>query len=208
MTETIEISSLFRFIEDLQRPRRWGSLLDAGTGVKSLEWIVTLPSDRWTAVTASQNMADKIRDVLDTQARPQDRVLVGNWVNDSLLTGEKFDTLLVDYLVGAVEGFAPYWQDRVFERLRPLMNADGRMYIIGLEPYVPFRPETESGRIIWEIGRVRDACLLLAGERTYREFPMEWIQRSLGNPASGRWKRAAFPSAIEPASSTASSTCA
>ncbi|CAN3131059.1 Class I SAM-dependent methyltransferase [Mycobacterium sp. smrl_JER01] len=193
MTETIEISSLFRFIEDLQRPRRWGSLLDAGTGVKSLEWIVTLPSDRWTAVTASQNMADKIRDVLDTQARPQDRVLVGNWVNDSLLTGEKFDTLLVDYLVGAVEGFAPYWQDRVFERLRPLMNADGRMYIIGLEPYVPFRPETESGRIIWEIGRVRDACLLLAGERTYREFPMEWIQRSLGKSGFRTLEARRFP---------------
>jgi hypothetical protein len=35
-------------------------------------------------------------------------------------------------------------------------------------------------RVIWEIGRVRDACLLLAGERPYREFPLDWIQRRLG----------------------------
>lgn len=181
MTDTIAVSSLFRFIEELHGQRPWGSVLDAGTGVKSLEWILTLPTERWTAVTASHSMADTIRDALDTRARAQDRVLVGNWIDDSLLTGEKFDALLVDYLVGAVEGFAPYWQDRVFERLRPLVNKDGRLYIIGLEPYVPFPPDSEGGKVIWEIGRVRDACLLLAGERPYREFPLDWIQRTLGN---------------------------
>lgn len=104
----------------------------------------------------------------------------GNWINDSLLIGETFDTVLVDYLIGAIEGFAPYWQDRVFERLRPLVARNGRLYVVGLEPYVQFEPETESGQIIWEIGRVRDACLLLAGERPYREFPMDWVLRRLG----------------------------
>lgn len=172
------ISSLFRYIEDLHGERPWGSVLDAGTGVKSLEWISSLPTERWTAVTAAHGMADKIRD--GARLRPQDRLLVGNWVDDSLLTGETFDTVLVDYLVGAIEGFAPYWQERVFERLRPLVADEGRVYIIGLEPYVQFEPTTESGRIIWEIGRVRDACLLLAGERPYREFPLDWMQRRLG----------------------------
>ncbi|PSN05772.1 hypothetical protein, partial [Siccibacter turicensis] len=41
-------------------------------------------------------------------------------------------------------------------------------------------PETESGKIIWEIGRVRDACLLLAGARPYREFPLDWMLGRLG----------------------------
>lgn len=179
MTEKPRISSLFRYIESLQGTLPWGSVLDAGTGVKSLQWIRTLDTERWTAITASHGMVKQIREALgDDGDRPGDRLLVGNWVDDSLLTGETFDTVLVDYLIGAVEGFAPYWQDRVFERLRPLVK--GRLYLIALEPYVPFEPQTDSGRVIWEIGRVRDACLLLAGERPYREYPLEWMQRRLG----------------------------
>ena len=174
------ISALFNYVENLQGDQPWGSLLDAGTGVKSLEWILTLPTERWTAITTAHGMADRIRHGLGDRMRVQDRLLVGNWVNDSLLTGEVFDTVLVDYLVGAIEGFAPYWQDRVFERLRPLVAENGRLYIVGLEPYVQFPPETKSGKIIWEIGRVRDACLLLDGERPYREFPHDWMLRRLG----------------------------
>ncbi|CAJ1504863.1 class I SAM-dependent methyltransferase [[Mycobacterium] kokjensenii] len=173
------VSALFGYIASLHGDRPWGSMLDAGAGVKSLQWIRTLPTDSWTAITAAPGMADSVRAALGEAIRPQDRLLVGNWIDDDLLAGETFDTVLVDYLVGAIEGFAPYWQDRAFERLRPLVADDGRLYVTGLEPYVPYRPETESGRIIWEIGRVRDACLLLAGERPYREYPLEWMLRHL-----------------------------
>lgn len=100
------ISSLFRYIEGVHGERPWGTVLDAGTGVKSLQWIQTLPTERWTAVTAARSLADKTRAALGSAMRPQDRLLVGNWVDDSLLAGETFDTILVDYLVGAIEGFA------------------------------------------------------------------------------------------------------
>lgn len=36
------ISSLFRYIEGVHGERPWGTVLDAGTGVKSLQWIQTL----------------------------------------------------------------------------------------------------------------------------------------------------------------------
>ncbi|MGV0655078.1 class I SAM-dependent methyltransferase [Mycolicibacterium thermoresistibile] len=180
MSTQVEVSSLFTYLEGLRGEQPWGEVLDAGTGVHSLEWITGLQTTSWTAITADRGMAAAIRRAVGAQMRPQDRLLVGNWVNDSLLTGETFDAILVDYLIGAIEGFAPYWQDRVFERLRPLINADGRLYIIGLEPYVQFEPETESGHIVWEIGRVRDACLLLAGQRPYREYPADWVMRHLG----------------------------
>lgn len=101
------ISSLFRYIEGVHGERPWGTVLDAGTGVKSLQWIQTLPTERWTAVTAARSLADKTRAALGSAMRPQDRLLVGNWVDDSLLAGETFDTILVDYLVRAIEGFAP-----------------------------------------------------------------------------------------------------
>lgn len=48
-----------------------------------------------------------------------------------------------------------------------------------MEPYVPYSPDDPAGRVVCEIGRLRDACLLLAGERPYREFPMDWVLRQL-----------------------------
>ena len=30
-----------------------------------------------------------------------------------------------------------------------------------------------------DVTRLRDACILLAGHRCYREYPMDWIQRQL-----------------------------
>ena len=43
---------------------------------------------------------------------------MGNWVDELLLAGERFDTVLMDYFIGAVEGLR-YWQERAFDRVRP-----------------------------------------------------------------------------------------
>lgn len=178
MVRTQVRSKLFEHIETLQDKRPWGRFLDAGTGAHSLQWVTSLPTEEWTAVTASDHMADRVRSAVADRVREQDRVLVGNWINDSLLYGETYDTVLMDYLIGAVDGFAPYWQERLFERFRPLVQR--RLYIVGLEPYVPYRANTPAGAVMGDIGRLRDACLLLAGERPYREFPMDWVIRQLG----------------------------
>jgi len=45
---------------------------------------------------------------------------------------------------------------------------------------VPFPAATEVGNVVRTIGSLRDASLLLAGERPYREFPVDWILRQLG----------------------------
>lgn len=168
------MSSLFRFVSELHGERPWGHVLDAGTGRNSLRWVATLGSERWTAVTGAVAMAAQARAAAGAAMRPADRIVVGNWIDPGLLAGESFDTVLADYLVGAVEGFAPYGQDTLLRRLRSLTR--GRLYLIGLEPYVPLpAPADPGGRLVWEIGRLRDACLLLAGERPYREFPLAWV---------------------------------
>jgi len=50
--------------------------------------------------------------------------------------------------------------------------------------------------------RLRDACLLLAGERPYREYPADWVLRALrrssfigktGNPKSYDFSGTKFP---------------
>ena len=178
MTDRSDISPLFRHIEKLQGERPWGSFLDAGTGRKSLEWIGGLATERWTAVTASRGMAKIVSEALGERRRSQDRVVVGNWMDENLFAGELFDTVLLDYFIGAIEGFSPYWQDRALHRLRP--HVKDRLYIVGVEPYVPSEPQDEAGRIVREIGRLRDACLLIAGERPYREYPLNWVLRHLG----------------------------
>ncbi len=104
-------------------------------------------------------------------------MLVGNWADPDLLAGEQFDTVLADHLLGAIEGFAPYFQTALFARLRPLTVK--RLYITGMEPYVIERPGDEAGALIWEIGRYRDACLILSGQRHYREYPLDWVLAQL-----------------------------
>lgn len=168
---------MYRVVQDMHGDLPWGGMLDAGTDRGSMSWLLSQDTARWTAVTGAQSMADQVTRQIGGRMRGQDRLVVGNWMDPDLLAGEQYDTVLADYLVGAIEGFAPYWQGRIFARLRPL--ATRRLYVIGLEPYVPHFPTDEAGRIVCEIGRLRDACLLLAGERPYREYPMDWVLRQL-----------------------------
>lgn len=169
--------SLYDRITELQGAIPWGSVLDAGSGPASMRWLLSLPADRWTAITASARMAANVQVVIGGRERAQDRVVVGNWLDPELLEGERYDTVLADYLLGAIDGFAPYWQDQLFPRLRPLVGT--RLYVVGVEPYIPYIPESAAGRMVCDIGRLRDACLLLAGDRPYREYPLEWVLRQL-----------------------------
>lgn len=167
-------SKLFQYIEQAQCGQDWGSFLDAGTGLRSIEWVQQLKTDRWTAVTGAPKDAKIVRDATEATRRSQDQIIVGNWARSDLLKGDVFDTVLADYLLGAVEGFAPYFQPYLFARLRPLTRK--KLYVTGAEPYVPSdQPKTSAGVVVWEIGRFRDACLLLSGELPYREYPSAWV---------------------------------
>jgi len=169
--------SLYDRLAALHGQRPWGAFLDAGTGPASMRWLLKLPTSRWTAVTAAHDMAERTAREIAQAARCQDRLVHGNWMDADLLAGERYDTVLADYLLGAIEGYAPYWQDQLFARLRPLVG--GRLYVIGLNPYVHGRPEDPAGRLVNDIARLRDACFLLAGDQPYREYPLEWTLRQL-----------------------------
>ena len=171
-------SPIFRRIAALQDDLPWGAFLDAGTGRHSLQWVSALDTKSWTAVTGASGMAGQVQRAVGPRMRAQDRIVQGNWEDPDLLAGETYDTVLADYLLGALDGFSPYQQYRLFHRLRPLVGR--RLYVVGLEPYVPYVPQDAAGQIVCEIGRVRDACLLLAGERPYREYPLEWVLEQLG----------------------------
>jgi len=168
--------ALFRHIEKLQRGRPWGAVLDAGTGTHSLGWLLGLKTERVTAVTGDPSYAERLRETYGTRLRTQDQIVLGNWSDPLFLHGDTFDTVIADYLLGAIEGFAPYFQDRLFARLAP--HTRGVLYAVGLAPY-PEPREDPWGKVIVEVARLRDACILLAGHRTYREYPLDWVVRHL-----------------------------
>lgn len=165
-------SGLFRHIETLQGRTPWGTFLDAGTGVNSSLWSLDLPTERWVGVTGAAAHARQVRERAGSRLRDRDALIVGNWIDPDLLRGQVFDTVLADYLVGAIEGFAPYFQGRLFRRLAP--HVGRTLYVVGLDPYIIGDAGTEAARVVRAIGRMRDSCLLLADETPYREYPMEW----------------------------------
>lgn len=169
--------ALFSYIEELQGGTAFGRVLDAGTGPRSLDWLRAQETEAITAVTGDPLMKRQVERIAGEWQRPQDRLVVGNWSDPALLEGEQFETVLADYLLGSIEGFAQYFQDQLFARLRPLTA--GRLYLTGVEPYAAERPRGEAGALVWSIGRYRDACLLLLGKTPYREFPLAWVMAQL-----------------------------
>jgi hypothetical protein len=241
---------IMRQIETLQfeSGKPFGRLLDAGTGLNSLQWISHIISaskteslsssqssfglsDDWTAVTASPTMFDEVSREAQRLgiANPQQHLVIGNWFNDDyhdsdqqgdggshtlprqgiLLDGEVYDTILVDYVIGAMDAFSPYKQDCFLERLigRHLNPNGGRLYLIGTEPIPETTPTTrrckskststssnsgniqcdsggtsgfENTSLVCRVNNMRDACIKLAGRRCYREYPLEWTLRTIG----------------------------
>lgn len=169
--------TLFSLIEQWQGDAPWGRVLDAGLGVRSMRWLLGLERTGLVAVTGTHPMAARAQRVLRQEMGAEDRIEVGTWADPGFLAGERFDTVLADHLLGAIEGFAPYFQTSLFPRLRTLTGR--RLYVTGMDPYVVERPQDESGKLIYEIGRFRDACLILCGQKPYREFPLSWVLTEL-----------------------------
>lgn len=185
-----QISGLFRHIEELQGTRPWGRFLDSGTGWASLEWALTLPLAELVAVTGSEGRLAQMSKDFGARLGPSHRLLQGNWVQPEFLSGRTFDTILVDYLVGAVDRFAPYFQTRLFPRLRKL--ARGRMYVIGLEPQ-PDSVGNPDAKLLEQLCALRDSTLLLSGDRPNREYPRWWVVEQLEKSGFRVVSQASFP---------------
>eukprot|EP00163_Fabomonas_tropica_P026370 TRINITY_DN4816_c0_g1_i1.p1 TRINITY_DN4816_c0_g1~~TRINITY_DN4816_c0_g1_i1.p1 ORF type:complete len:331 (-),score=58.95 TRINITY_DN4816_c0_g1_i1:25-1017(-) len=172
---------LFSYISNIHyelnpRSNDMGNFLDAGTGRHSLQWICSQKTVRWTAVTADAARQFDTESEFSGFMRPGDRVVYGNWKDVHFLHGEVYDVVLLDYLLGAIEGFSPYFQDQLFDRLAP--HIGGHMYMIGLEPY-PKNPDSPGGHDLLDVIRLRDAVLTVSGKGCYREYPLDWVLRHL-----------------------------
>ena len=185
---------LFRRIEEVhdERGQPYGHILDAGTGGHSLKWLGTLPDAAVTSVTAvtADASAGEGKGAMDARAALQeargDALVEGKWCVPGAappLKVAKFDTVLCDYLIGSMDGFTPFEQDSFFEELKPLCAPDALVHVVGLNPvYAQLGSAAkldDKARVVVDTARLRDACILLAGHRPYREFPPTWIVRHL-----------------------------
>lgn len=158
--------ALFSWIERVHGPQ-WGSVLDAGTGEHSLGWLATVGARELTAVTVEKWRLPGLAEVA-----PGARIVEGQWTDPLLLAGERFDVVVADYVIGALDGHAPYFQYGFLERIRP--HVGSRLYLVGMEP------PPRDGSVLDEVCRLRDAAILLAGDRCYREYPRELVVDWLG----------------------------
>ena len=187
-----EDDALFGSIEKQQGDKPFGVVLDAGTGIHSLRWLATLKHsgkgmERCVAVTADRKMQRNCQ--LEVEALNVDDhidVVIGNWFDETNASTpsldfyeNEFDVIIADYLIGAMDGFSPYAQDMMIPKLARLLRPGGRLYIVGLQPVPDEVANDEGANLICKVRQVRDACILLAGHRCYREYPMEWIQRQV-----------------------------
>ena len=65
------------------------------------------------------------------------------------------------------------------------------MYIIGLQPI----PDKVAGdaNVFCKITKIRDACILLANHRCYREYPLDWIERHVARAGLNVKERRQYP---------------
>mmetsp|Transcript_9500 Transcript_9500/g.29584 ORF Transcript_9500/g.29584 Transcript_9500/m.29584 type:complete len:303 (+) Transcript_9500:192-1100(+) len=189
---------LFRRIEEVHQEQNkpYGRILDSGTGGHSLKWLATLPKGAVASVTAvtadasageGKGAADLVS-VLD--AARGDRLVEGRWCvagGNPKVSGNSFDTVLCDYLVGSMDGFTPFEQDRVFGELKSYCAPGALVHVVGLSPVYAlmggdaYAKLSEGEKLVVDTARLRDACILLAAHRPYREYPPAWIIRSLRN---------------------------
>ncbi len=178
------ISSLFRYIEGVHGEKDPGASWMPGTGEIASVDTDFAPTERWTAVTAARSsLADKTRAALGSAMRLRDRLLVGTG-QTTPSAGDVRHHLGSDYPVGAIDTPCTGGGPRV-RAVAPASRFDhGRLYLVGFGAlraiYRKPKVAKSSGK-----SRVRDACLLLlAGERPYREFPLDWMLGRLGLCAS------------------------
>lgn len=168
-------SSLWDHMRINQFSQNWASVLDAGTGEQSLSWLVEQESLCWTAVTACPRRLTGLRRKFSKKMRPRDRLVMGTWSDPHLLSGETYDTVIAQYLLGAVERFDPYQEHNLFRRLRPLVGR--QLYVVGLQPFAP--PSNPRELLVLRLHNYRDAAFMHGDVRHYREYPLNWVKQNL-----------------------------
>lgn len=178
-------------------PSQWGEVLDAGTGPDSLRWLASCPVSRITAVTACAGMYATVEDEVSRYLdMTMDRIIVGNWQDNTFLGNSSFDVVVADYLLGSVEFFVGHFQLGLVRRLHKLVRPGGWLALVGKEPNDLMSADPTS-RLLLDIDALRDAAMVLSQQRPYREMPLSWVEEELRRVGFLIIKQKVFPKRID-----------
>eukprot|EP01043_Picozoa_sp_COSAG02_P026291 COSAG02_NODE_1510_length_12225_cov_3.918770_7_plen_356_part_00 len=200
--------------------RRWGHVLDAGTGPGSMSWLCAQPTESVIAVTAARNMANRMKTKLKKPCKPVELLrnvppppgspnvlLVGNWFTEQngkppltqhpMYTARKFDIVLAEYLLGALEHFAAFNEQKMMDLIASSVRVGGLLLFCGRTPFDYPGPEayknySRAEQLVLDTERIRDAAMLLSQQREYREFPAWWVAGALKQRGLEIMKQKAF----------------
>jgi len=155
------------------RPQQWQKVLDVGSGLNSLSWLVNSTCADITAVVSSEQSATELRSAIQQGRfeRPVSctnvegtrvKVQVGDWADPAFLRGGDWDAILADQLLGDVR-LQSQWP-AVARLASSVRHGGGMLLFVG--------QEIAEG----EVERTRRAMLLLAGRTSdYQECPQALV---------------------------------
>ena len=111
------MDTLFQQIETWYN-KPFGSVLDAGTGEHSLQWLLSTQTQSITAITGDPYRKKGLEFSYKEKLRTEDRIFHENSKQDDSLKGECFDIVVADYLLGAIDCFSSHFQTELFGRLK------------------------------------------------------------------------------------------
>jgi SAM-dependent methyltransferase len=162
---------VFKHIEAF-KGTNWGDVLDAGTGFASMQWLQGVGAKSVTGITASGSNAERLNKVCGVSCQ----VIVGDWADPDTLKDRKFDTVLAEYLLGAVDSTLML---NVFTTLKMHMKDEGILIIVGTEPLNDSAIISEEEHMLARVTKVRDASLALSGKRAIKQFPLSFYLKLL-----------------------------
>lgn len=156
----------------------WGRVLDARSGLTSMCWLLRQKYHNISAVTATasdRNCGDDMQRAVSSVGASA-TVLVGNW-NDKQL---QFDIVVADYLLGALDRFWAFAEDEMMAHLLQSIRLEGFLLVVGMEPYEQvLDPENAEDALVLEVEALGNVATVLAGHRSYRELPRDWVVRQI-----------------------------
>ena len=206
--------------------KRWGHVLDAGTGPGSMSWLCGQPTESVVAVTAARDMAIGMKRKLRKPCKPVELLLdatptadqpnvllVGNWFTGEnqrppltqhpVYSARRFDTVLAEYLLGALEHFAAFNERKMIDMLVSSMKDDGLLLFCGRSPFDYPGPEdykskySRAKQLVLDTERIRDAAMLLSQQREYREFPAWWVAEEFKKRGLEIFRQKTFHSKVD-----------
>ena len=69
----------------IREKRPWGRVLDAGTGLNSVQWLKAIGCQSWLGITADKRMKENVIKEAKLNSVDAESLVVGNWMDEAFV---------------------------------------------------------------------------------------------------------------------------